>query len=63
MTDTTPRADELAERRARFRALHSEGCFVMPNPWDRGSARALASFGFPGVGQHHAGFAFSRGLP
>lgn len=32
-------ADRIAERRARFRALHERGCFVLPNPWDRGSAR------------------------
>ncbi len=31
----------VAEKRAAFRALHQEGCFVLPNPWDVGSARFL----------------------
>ena len=60
---TTPSAAELDERRATFRALHESGCFVMPNPWDRGSARALASLGFPALASTSAGFGFSRGLP
>ena len=35
----------------------------MPNPWDRGSARALASLGFPALASTSAGFGFSLGLP
>ena len=38
----------IAERRARFRALHEhDGIFVMPNPWDVGSARLLTGLGCP----------------
>ena len=37
----------LAERRQRFHELHRSGCFVIPNPWDIGSARMLARLGFP----------------
>jgi 2-methylisocitrate lyase-like PEP mutase family enzyme len=54
---------QLAARRAAFRALHDEGCFVMPNPWDVGTARALARLGFPALATTSAGLAFSRGLP
>ena len=60
---TTPTSTELDERRATFRALHESGCFVMPNPWDAGTARALASFGFSALASTSAGFGFSRGLP
>ena len=37
------------DRTAQFRALHDSGTFVMPNPWDVGSARILASLGFPAL--------------
>lgn len=50
-----------SERVARFRALHASGCFVMPNPWDEGSARWLRHLGFPALASTSAGFAFSRG--
>jgi 2-methylisocitrate lyase-like PEP mutase family enzyme len=46
-----------------FRRLHDSGCFVMPNPWDVGSARFLAQLAFPALATTSAGFAFSRGLP
>jgi 2-methylisocitrate lyase-like PEP mutase family enzyme len=50
------------DRRARFRALHaSERLFVMPNPWDVGSARLLASLGFEALATTSAGFAWSIG--
>jgi len=52
-----------AERRARFRQLHESGCFVIPNPWDVGSARLLQSLGFPALASTSAGLAFSLGLP
>jgi len=52
-----------AELRVRFRRLHEEGCFVIPNPWDAGTAVALARLGFPALATTSAGFAFSRGLP
>lgn len=55
--------DDIATRRAAFRKLHEEGCFVIPNPWDRGSARVLQNLGFPAIASTSAGLAFSRGLP
>lgn len=45
----------------RFRALHESGCFVMPNPWDLGSARLLAGLGFHALATTSSGFAWSRG--
>src|SRR5262245_34340987 len=52
-----------AARRKAFRALHERGCFVIPNPWDVGSARYLQHLGFPALATTSAGFAFSQGLP
>jgi methylisocitrate lyase len=46
-----------------FRRLHESGCFVMPNPWDRGSAIYLASLGFKALASTSAGFAWSIGRP
>ena len=51
----------VAEKRAAFRALHASGCFVLPNPWDAGSARYLASLGFQAVATTSSGFAWSNG--
>lgn len=48
-------------RVARFRELHAAGCFVMPNPWDIGSARLLASLGFPALATTSAGMSWSMG--
>src|ERR1700741_2099431 len=48
---------------AAFRALHASGCFVLPNPWDAGSAIYLERLGFRALASTSAGFAFSRGLP
>jgi 2-methylisocitrate lyase-like PEP mutase family enzyme len=53
---------DLSARRKAFRALHERGCFVIPNPWDVGSARYLQHLGFPALATTSAGFAFSRGL-
>jgi 2-methylisocitrate lyase-like PEP mutase family enzyme len=53
----------LPIRRKAFRALHERGCFVIPNPWDVGSARYLQHLGFPALATTSAGFAFSQGLP
>ncbi len=50
-------------RRAAFRKLHETGCFVIPNPWDVGTARYLRQLGFKALATTSAGFAFSRGLP
>jgi methylisocitrate lyase len=47
--------------RTRFRELHEGGCFVMPNPWDVGTARVLAQMGFPALATTSAGFAWSMG--
>ncbi len=63
MAEDAPTAADLAGRRATFRALHQSGCFVMPNPWDVGSAQVLASLGFPALASTSAGFGFTRGLP
>lgn len=49
------------DRIAEFHRLHSEGCFVMPNPWDPGSARALEQLGFPALATTSAGFAWTMG--
>ena len=49
------------DRRATFRRLHQSGCFVIPNPWDLGSARLLARLGFPALATTSAGFAWSLG--
>lgn len=56
MTSTT-------EKRRAFRALHARGCFVLPNPWDLGTARYLEHLGFLALATTSAGFAFTRGLP
>ncbi|TNM36547.1 isocitrate lyase/phosphoenolpyruvate mutase family protein [Nocardioides albidus] len=53
----------IAERRTAFRALHERGCFVLPNPWDRGSARYLEHLGFAALATTSSGAAWSRGRP
>lgn len=52
-----------AEKHARFRKLHESGCFVLPNPWDVGSARYLAHCGFKALASTSAGYAWSTGRP
>jgi 2-methylisocitrate lyase-like PEP mutase family enzyme len=47
--------------RTRLRALHQSGCFVIPNPWDVGSARLLAKLGFKALATTSSGFAWSTG--
>ena len=51
----------IADRRRTFRALHAGGCFVIPNPWDVGSARYLKSLGFKALATTSSGFAWSCG--
>jgi 2-methylisocitrate lyase-like PEP mutase family enzyme len=51
----------LAERRARFRALHQSGCFAIPNPWDGGTAVRLARCGFQALASTSAGAAWALG--
>src|SRR3569832_2370751 len=53
----------VAEKRAKFRELHKSGCFVIPNPWDVGSARILAHMGFKALASTSAGFAWAIGKP
>jgi 2-methylisocitrate lyase-like PEP mutase family enzyme len=50
-----------AEKRARFRALHESGCFVLPNPWDIGSARLLQHLGFEALASTSSGHAWTLG--
>ena len=50
-----------ADRISVFRTLHESGCFVMPNPWDRGSARLLVHMGFQALATTSAGMAWSMG--
>lgn len=50
------------ERCRRFREMHESGCFLIPNPWDIGSAKFLQHLGFKALATTSAGFAFSRGL-
>jgi len=55
-------ATGVEAKREAFRQLHHSGCFVIPNPWDVGSARYLASLGFKALATTSSGFAWSRGL-
>jgi 2-methylisocitrate lyase-like PEP mutase family enzyme len=54
-------APTVLERCRRFHTLHESGCFVIPNPWDAGSARLLVQFGFKALATTSAGFAWSIG--
>lgn len=51
----------IAEKRAVFRALHNEGCFLVPNPWDVGSALYLQGLGFKSLATTSSGYAWSKG--
>lgn len=53
----------LKERHEIFRQLHKSGCFVIPNPWDIGSARMMAALGARALATTSAGFAFTLGRP
>jgi 2-methylisocitrate lyase-like PEP mutase family enzyme len=50
-----------SDKRATFQRLHQSGCFVIPNPWDVGSARYLEDMGFKALATTSAGFAWTRG--
>ena len=52
-----------ADKRKTFRELHKSGCFVIPNPWNVGSARYLQGLGFKALATTSSGHAHSRGLP
>src|SRR2546421_8631589 len=51
----------IAEKRAAFRNLHAAGCFVIPNPWNIGSARYLQHLGFKALATTSSGFAHAQG--
>lgn len=54
---------DFSRRVEAFRSLHTQGCFVMPNPWDVGTAVALERMGFQALATTSAGFAWSLGRP
>lgn len=53
----------VTDLRDRFRELHRSGCFVIPNPWDLGSAYLLVQLGFPALATTSSGYAWSRARP
>lgn len=53
----------IQQKRAAFRKLHESGCFVLPNPWDVGTARMFQHLGFSALASTSAGFAWSTGRP
>jgi 2-methylisocitrate lyase-like PEP mutase family enzyme len=53
----------VADKRRTFRQLHEAGCFIIPNPWDVGSARFLQALGFKALATTSSGFAWSQGQP
>ena len=55
------RMESSEDRSVAFHRLHASGCFVMPNPWDAGSARALEQLGFKALATTSAGFAWTLG--
>jgi 2-methylisocitrate lyase-like PEP mutase family enzyme len=57
----SPSTSAIAARRRAFKELHVSGCFVIPNPWDVGSARYLQSLGFKALATTSSGFAWSTG--
>lgn len=56
----TANRPSVADKRRAFRKLHRSGCFVMPNPWDIGSARYLETLGFKALASTSSGFAWSQ---
>ena len=60
MTQSPP---TIADRRQAFRKLHESGCFLIPNPWDVGSARYLQRLGFKALATTSSGLAWSQGRP
>lgn len=57
----TPPSSRIAACRAAFRQLHASGCFAIPNPWDLGSARYLASLGFKALATTSSGCGWAHG--
>jgi 2-methylisocitrate lyase-like PEP mutase family enzyme len=60
MTEARP---SVGDKRRAFWQLHEAGCFVIPNPWDVGSARFLQGLGFKALATTSSGFAWSQGRP
>src|ERR1700732_1809809 len=58
-----PLRPSIADKRRAFHRLHESGCFVIPNPWDVGSARYLQGLGFKALATTSSGFAWSHGHP
>jgi 2-methylisocitrate lyase-like PEP mutase family enzyme len=58
-----PSPQEVSVRRREFRRLHEAGCFVIPNPWDPGSAKYLAHLGFKALATTSSGAAWRHGKP
>ena len=54
-------SQEFKARRDAFHEMHRSGCFVIPNPWDAGSARYLATLGFKALATTSSGYAWSQG--
>lgn len=52
----------IADKRREFRRLHESGCFVIPNPWDIGTARYLQHLGFKALATTSLGYAFTQGF-
>jgi 2-methylisocitrate lyase-like PEP mutase family enzyme len=59
----TPMPVSQADKGRAFKALHEQGCFVIPNPWDAGSAKLLTAMGFKALATTSAGLAFALGRP
>src|SRR5579864_8493717 len=57
----SPSRPSTADKRKTFRKLHETGCFVIPNPWNVGSARYLQGLGFPALATTSSGHAHSQG--
>src|SRR3984957_7051715 len=63
VTPMPARQPGISDKRRAFFELHRSGCFVIPNPWDVGSARFLQSLGFKALATTSSGFAWSQGRP
>jgi 2-methylisocitrate lyase-like PEP mutase family enzyme len=63
MSSATAARVSAQEKRRAFHRLHESGCFVIPNPWDVGSARMLQGLGFAALATTSSGYAWSRGHP
>ena len=60
-TSHEPIQSTVADKRKTFRKLHEAGCFVIPNPWNVGSARYLQGLGFKALATTSSGYAHSQG--